>query len=176
MTTLRISLITVCFLTLALPSVAQQSSRDHIRWLGIENEYTSFQEIKPSLFNDSDSTIYVSGLYCYPYADIFRLNEKSSKWEPVFKSVQLLSRICDTTFPIRPRSALKVSVPSMGVFGYSGDTSNVYLHDGSIRPAIGTYRLGIIVASVPFTVTIDSSESIVLDSPQFRIIPTTSRN
>ncbi len=154
----------------AAPSVAQDNSSNHARWLGIEDSYISLRDVKPTLWNAGDSTLYLPGVYCFPYADIWRLDEKTQEWKPVFRSVELLSRLCDSSFQVLPKTGLSISVPLDGVFGYSGDTTTVHLADGTTRPANGTYRLHVTVAHSRFRFLSGTTDQLEVVSPDFRVL------
>ncbi len=149
-----------------------------VQWRDIRGEYASFDEVKPILLNEGDSSVFLSGRYCIPFARIFRLNDSTGQWEPAYRSEELISTLCDTLFEIRAKSSCPIRLLTMGLYGWGEDESYVIMQDGSHRKHGGTYQLRALVSRNRTAAAIagveggsaERSESFVLsESPQFRM-------
>lgn len=140
-----------------------------LQWTNMKEEYSTISEIKPSVLNRGDSTVYLFGGYCLPYANILRLNESTKQWELVYQSELLQSRLCDSTFRLNPDSAVSLAIAAMGPLETSGETPAVRLASEKLRPIAGTYILSITYSFTPFGLNSISGKTTTVHSPEFKM-------
>ncbi len=162
--------IVACLVVESGISDAQTDSAGAVRWFDLQPEYTSFSDVKPTLRNDRDSSIYLLGMYCYPDVELFRRNDSTGSWDPTFHCELFQSKLCDSTIEIGAHSGMTVGVRTLEFFGSGRDTSDIPMASGDIRPKVGLYYITINVANKPYRLNHLPGATYWVQSPNFRIV------
>ncbi|MFL6229354.1 MAG: hypothetical protein ACJ741_11305 [Pyrinomonadaceae bacterium] len=74
----------IIFIALLLAPITREqspSTKPALEWENVRAEYTSFDEIKPTLVNHESYSIYLSRIWPHGSAQLERFDESSGKWE-----------------------------------------------------------------------------------------------
>ncbi len=170
MTPLPTFMIVACLILQSGISNAQTDSAGAVRWIDLQPEYTSFSDVKPTLRNDRDSSIYLWGMYCYPVVELFRRNDSTGSWDATFHCEVFQSKLCDSTIEIGAHSGITVGVRTVQSFGSGRDTSKIRMASGDPRPKVGLYYIEINVANKPYGFNHFPDATYWVKSSNFRIV------
>jgi len=162
------------FVILALGSLSAQDARPAIlAWQNVYSRYASFKEIKPTLVNNGQRSVFLSRIWPHGSAQLERLNEATGNWES-----GSWSGGCGTVskaivpIEIKPRAERKVQV----YWQLSADDWDNPKHfevetAREERPIEGRYRFVLRYSMEPWTLVQQPSSIYMAVSPEFIVSP-----
>lgn len=93
--------------TFVLAFAFQLSAQDKmpkIIWKNLQEKYVSFEDVKPILENQSDSSVFLARIYPLWSARLLGFNEQTQKWENKLDALRLCYTVEDALSPIEIRS------------------------------------------------------------------------
>lgn len=95
----RIFIIFIFLLAFAL-QVSAQEKTPKLVWKNIQEKYVSFEDIKPILENQSDSSVFLARIYPLWSARLVGFNEQTQKWENKLDALRLCYTVENASVPI----------------------------------------------------------------------------
>lgn len=165
--------VTILTITLLLGhlSLANSLSAKNVAWKDMRPRYESFDQIKPTLVNESGRSIYLGRLWPDSFAQLLRFDESSGKWEAGAWGIRC-GVVDKPTLPIEIKT--DETVPIEVYWQRSMDDSDhpkffVLTDDETKRPLNGKYKLLLRYALTPWTLIHHPKQIYSTESPEFTV-------
>jgi hypothetical protein len=147
---MRLALASIVVL-LSCAAAMPQAAKPSLQFRNVGGPYRSFAEIEPVLINDSDFSVFLWKVYPYYEAHLSRFNEGTETWEPGAQGIA-----CGTVEKPDEPIEIKAGEERRVRLAWELSTDDLKrpsafeLPDGTLRPLVGKYRLGIRYALEPW--------------------------
>ncbi len=142
-----------------------------LQWANMSSRYRDFEEIKPTLINKGDVSIFLSRLYPNGSAQLERYNPDSGQWEPGAWGITC-GNVAQPTVPIEiaPHSQQQIHVYwQLSTDRWENPRHFVAWRSLQERPLDGKYRFVLRYALEPWTLVHHPSVVYSLLSPEFEL-------
>jgi hypothetical protein len=141
-----------------------------LEWHGVAPHYLRFDQIRPTLSNVGEASVFLSRLWPHGSAQLQRLNETSKRWESGMWTGGC-GTVADAAVPIEihARSERPIQVYWQRSTDDWDSPKQFVVGSGETRPLPGTYRLILRYAIKPWTIVHAPGTVYVSTSPEFSI-------
>jgi hypothetical protein len=167
----------------ALVAFTSITAHAELHWRNIAATYKSFADVKPTLVNLGDRTVYLSRVY--PFARLLRFNPESKRWE-IGNQGFVCGTVPDESVPIAIEATAERNIsvdwwnastgddesnPNPNFFIVEDPSSSFMPSPNSRRPIAGRYKLTLNYALMPWTSDSQPKPILSFESPEFNVVP-----